>query len=195
MNGSRNQSHIDPVEEEVARDGTKTAAGPASDAERIVALESELADMRNRWMRSEADNANIRTRAKRDVEEAKQFALQKFAIDIVEAAENLRRGIDRLPQAPGREPGNIAGVREGLVETERGFIALLERNGIRRENPIGLLFDPNLHQAMSKRDDPGKPEGTILETLSPTWTLNGRLLRAAMVVISSNLNAPGASPP
>lgn len=194
MNGTRDQIHRDALEEEDARDRTAAQTNTASDARQIAALESALADMGDRWMRSEAENANIRTRARRDVEEAKQFAVQKFAIDVVEAAENLRRGIDRLPQAPGDESDNIAGVRAGLIETERGFIALLERNGIRRDDPVGLPFDPNLHQAMSEQDS-GEPAGTILQTRSPTWTLNGRLLRAAMVVISSNLDAPAASPP
>ena len=66
---------------------------------RIAALEAELAEMRDRWMRAEAEIANVRARAKREVDETRQYAVQKFAKDVVEAAENLRRGLDSLPPA------------------------------------------------------------------------------------------------
>lgn len=158
------------------------------DSARVAILEDELDQMRDRWMRSEAEIANVRLRAKRDVEEARHYAVQKFATDVVEAAENLRRGLDSLPQASDQEPANIASLRNGLVETERGFVGLLERNGIKREDPTGSVFDPNRHQAMAEQEAPDQPAGTILHALSPAWTLHGRLLRPAMVVVAK---APG----
>jgi molecular chaperone GrpE len=171
-------------------DGTESAASPpfpedtTLESERVATLEDELAQMRDRWMRSEAEIANVRLRAKRDVEEAHQYAVQKFATDVVEAAENLRRGLDSLPLVAAQEPANIASLRSGLVETERGFVGLLERNGIKREDPTGSVFDPNRHQAMAEQEDGDRPAGTVLHTLSPAWTLNGRLLRPAMVVVA-----------
>ena len=162
---------------------------------RIATLEDELAQMRDRWMRSEAEIANVRVRAKRDVEEARHYAVQKFAADVVEAAENLRRGLDSLPQVVPGEPANIASLRSGLLETERGFIGLLERNGIKREDPTGSVFDPNRHQAMAEHDAPDQPAGTVLHALSPTWTLNGRLLRPAMVVVAKACVSAGAGDP
>jgi len=165
------------------------------DGARIAALEDELAQMRDRWMRSEAEIANVRLRAKRDVVEARDYAVQKFATDVVEAAENLRRGLDSLPHLTAGEPANIASLRSGLLETERGFIGLLERNGIKREDPTGSVFDPNRHQAMAEHDAPDQPAGTVLHALSPTWTLNGRLLRAAMVVVAKAPMAAGAAGP
>ena len=65
--------------------------------DRITALEAELAEMKERWMRAEAENANVRVRARKDVDDTRQYAVQKFATDVVEAAENLKRGIDSLP--------------------------------------------------------------------------------------------------
>ncbi|MEO8722496.1 MAG: nucleotide exchange factor GrpE [Sphingobium sp.] len=163
---------------------TGDGAAETSADNQIVQLEASLAEMRERWVRSEAENANIRSRAKRDVEEARRFAIEKFALDVVEAAENLRRGLDKLPPASGQEPSSIAGIRAGLVETERGFVALLDRHGIKRVDPTGTVFDPHLHQAMAEQAAEGELPGTILQALSPTWMLNGRLLRAAMVVIA-----------
>ena len=91
---------------------------------RIADLEAELAEMKDRWMRAEAENANIRARGRRETEDARQYAVQKFATDIVEAAENLKRGIDALPPASPGEPAILVKVREGLAGIERSFIGV-----------------------------------------------------------------------
>ncbi len=156
---------------------------------RIAALETELADMRERWMRAEAENANVRARAKKDVDDTRQYAVQKFAADVVEAAENLRRGIDSLPPATDDQPAIVGKVREGLDGVERSFIQTLERNGIKREDPVGRPFDANLHQAMQEQETHDHPPGTVVQAWSKAWTLNGRLLRPAMVVVAK---APAA---
>jgi molecular chaperone GrpE len=151
---------------------------------RITALETELADMKERWMRAEAENANVRARARKDVEDTRQYAVQKFASDVVEAAENLKRGLESLPPASGNEPAILAKVREGLEGVERSFIQTLERNGIKREDPSGLAFDPNLHQAMGEQVSETHAPGTVIQAWSHAWTLNGRLLKPAMVVVA-----------
>uniref|UniRef100_UPI0035CA0274 nucleotide exchange factor GrpE n=1 Tax=uncultured Sphingomonas sp. TaxID=158754 RepID=UPI0035CA0274 len=168
----------------------------ADDDSDAAAPESAFAEMRERWMRSEAEIANVRNRARRDVDDARQFAVQKFATDVVEAAENLHRGLEGLPAASAHEPENMTGIRRGLLEIERGFIGVLERNGVKREDPTGSAFDPNRHQAMSEQEAAGTKAGTILHTLAPTWTLNGRLLRPAMVIVAKAASAPpSATPP
>jgi molecular chaperone GrpE len=151
---------------------------------RIAELEAEVAELRDRWMRSEAENANIRARAKREVDDARQFAVQRFATDVVEAAENLRRGIASLPPATPNEPAIVAKLREGLNGIERSFVAILERNGIRRDDPTGRTFDPNLHQAMGEQESAAHPPGTVMHAWTGAWTLNGRLLKPAMVVVA-----------
>ena len=153
-------------------------------ADRIRALEAERDDFRDRWMRGEAEMQNLRTRTKREVDEASKYAVQKFARDVVEAAENLRRGIDTLPKTQPGEPEIVTKVREGFEGVERSFIGLLERNGITPEEPVGKMFDANLHQAMAEQPSDEHPAGTILQAWSRGWLLNGRLLRPAMVVVS-----------
>src|SRR5271165_6975221 len=138
-------------------------------AERIAALEAELAEMRERWMRSEAEIANVRARAKREVDETRQYAVQKFAKDVVEAAENLRRGLDSLPRQAVGEPEIVTSVRDGFEGVERSFVALLERNGIKREDPTGRTFDPNLHQAMAEQETTAQPAGTVLQSWTHGW--------------------------
>jgi molecular chaperone GrpE len=151
---------------------------------RIAELEAECQDLRDRWMRAEAENANIRARGKREVEETRRYAVQKFAADVVEAAENLRRGLASLPPPTPGEPEIVSRLREGLEGIERSFLGILERNGIRREDPTGAPFDPNLHQAMSEQVTEEHPPGTVVSAWTSAWTLNGRLLRPAMVVVA-----------
>jgi molecular chaperone GrpE len=156
--------------------------------DRITALEAELAEMKDRWVRSEAENANVRARARKEVDDTRQYAVQKFATDVVEAAENLRRGIASLPQGDNL-PEIVIKVREGLEGVERSFMGTLERNNIKREDPVGQPFDPNLHQAMAEQESETHRPGTVLQAWSSAWTLNGRLLRPAMVVVAK---APAA---
>ena len=151
---------------------------------RIAELETELAEMKDRWMRSEAENANVRARAHREVNETRQYAVQKFAQDVVEAADNLHRGLDSLPPAAAGEPEIVARLREGLDGIERNFLNILERNGIKREDPTGAPFDPNLHQAMAEQESAAHAPGSVMHAWTPAWMLNGRLLRPAMVVVA-----------
>ncbi len=153
--------------------------------DRIAALEAALAEMRDRWMRAEAETQNQRARAQREVADARAYAVQKFAADVAEAADNLRRGLDALP-APGEgEPELLAKLRGGFTGVERAFLAILERNGVARHDPTGQPFDPERHQAMAEQPaGEGQVPGTVIAAWTPAWTLNGRLLRPAMVVVA-----------
>nr|WP_254070553.1 nucleotide exchange factor GrpE [Acidisphaera sp. L21] len=151
---------------------------------RIAELEAESQDFRDKWMRSEAEMANVRTRAKRDADDARQFAVQKFARDVVEAADNLRRGLDQLPAAQPGEPEIVGKLRDGFEGVERSFLSLLERNGIAKVDAVGKPFDANLHQAMAEQPSTEYPPGTVMQAWTAGWTLNGRLLRPAMVVVA-----------
>ena len=152
--------------------------------QRIATLELELQEMRDKWLRAEADMANLRARTKREVDDARAFAVQKFARDVAEAAENLKRGIDSLPKPVEGEAEIVTKMREGFEGIERSFVALLERNGITRQDPTGAAFDANLHQAMAEQESAEHPPGTVIQAWSQTWLLNGRLLRPGMVVVS-----------
>ncbi len=151
---------------------------------RIAELEAELAEMRDRWMRAEAETQNIRARGQREVAEARQYAVQKFASDVAEVAETLGRGLAAIPAATADEPPLVARLRDGFEGTERSFVAALERHGITREDPTGALFDPNKHQAMAEQESAEHPPGTVMQAWSQAWLLNGRLLRPAMVVVA-----------
>jgi molecular chaperone GrpE len=170
---------------------SETPAPPAGSAEalmseaadRIRTLEAERDELRDKWLRSEAEMQNLRNRTRREVEEGRLFAVQKFARDVVEVAENIRRGIDALPKPQQNEPELVTKLREGFDGVERSFTGVMERNGIAGDDPVGKMFDANLHQAMAEQTSDAPP-GTIVQAWSRAWTLNGRLLRPAMVVVA-----------
>ncbi|MGG5886628.1 nucleotide exchange factor GrpE [Falsiroseomonas sp. HC035] len=160
-------------------------APPPTDAERIEMLEAELGQMRDKWLRAEADMQNLRSRTKREAEDARLYAVQKFARDVVETAENLRRGLDSLPPPAEDEPELLGKLRGGFESVERAFVAMLERHGVARVEAQGQPFDPELHQAMAEQPAPeGTEPGTVIQAWTPAWTLHGRLLKPAMVVVA-----------
>ncbi|HZF75090.1 MAG TPA: nucleotide exchange factor GrpE [Acetobacteraceae bacterium] len=169
---------------------TETTAPDAPEApqtpeERLAAAEAEIAQLRDRWLRAEAEMQNLRARARREAEDARNFAVQKFARDVVETAENLRRGLDSLPPAQEGEDELLAKLRNGFEGVERAFVAMLERHGVQRREAQGQPFDPELHQAMAEQPAPeGVEPGTVMQAWTPAWTLNGRLLKPAMVVVA-----------
>lgn len=181
-------SHSAPAHEPAPEHET-TGPGPEETmraaAARIGELEASVEDLREKWMRSEAEAQNVRARARRDVDDARQFAVQKFAADVVEAAENLRRGLASLPEPSPSEDPMVTRLREGFEGVERNFLGILERNGIAATDPTGARFDANLHQAMAEQPSDTHPAGTVAAAWTKAWTLNGRLLKPAMVVVSS----------
>ncbi len=185
-------AHSDPADPTPA-DAPHQDADPSA---QIAQLTAERDDMRDRWMRAEAEMQNVRARAKRDVDDTRQYAVQKFAADVVEAAENLRRGLNTLPAHEDAEPDIVTKLRSGLDGVERSFVAILERNGIKRTDPTGQPFDANLHQAMAEQPSGDHPPGTVIQAWTQAWTLNGRLLRPAMVVVAkaAPADAPAAAP-
>ena len=145
--------------------------------------EVDLAEMRDRFMRAEAEMANVRARARKDVDDAKQCGQQKSAADVVDAAENLRRGLDSISGRQA-EDGLVAQLYDGFAGVERSFVAMLERNEIKRNDPTGSAFDAVTQQTVEEQETSMYPAGTVMRALTSTWTLNGRLLRPAMVVVA-----------
>ncbi|HEY4250177.1 MAG TPA: nucleotide exchange factor GrpE [Roseomonas sp.] len=184
------QNETRPAADTPAPESVETAAtgetrpGPTAE-ESIAALEAEVALMRDKWLRAEAEMQNLRGRTQREVADARNFAIQRFAKDVVEAADNLGRGLAAIPAATEHEPELFGKLRGGFEGVERAFVAMLERHGIQKQEAVGKPFDPEQHQAMAEQPAPeGVAPGTVIQAWTPAWTLNGRLLKPAMVVVA-----------
>jgi molecular chaperone GrpE len=131
-------------------------------------------------MQAEADNAA--RRAERDVASAHKFALEKFANELLPIIDSLELCLKSVPTADHEQ---TAAVLEGVNLTLKLFYAAMEKFGIVQVNPIdSAMFDPEHHQAISLQTDTTLPAGSVLSVLQKGYTLNGRLLRPALVVVS-----------
>ncbi len=172
---------------EAVNDAVAPEAMPEpSPEERVAALEAKVAELESALLYARAETQNAIRRGREETDKARLYAVQKFAADVVEAAENLRRGLDALPPAAEDEAEVVAKLRGGFEGVERFFLQRLEANGIQRKAAQGEPFDPELHQAMSEAPAPeGVAPGTVLQAWSSAWTLHGRLLKPAMVVVAA----------
>jgi molecular chaperone GrpE len=133
---------------------------------------------------------NIRKRAEREREETAKYAISKFARDVVAVADNFERAIQAVPAGAAEQDAVLQSLVEGVSMTEREFLNVLERNGVRRINPKGEAFNPHQHQAMMEMQNPDVAPGTILEVFQPGYVIEDRVLRPAMVVVAKG----GAKP-
>ena len=159
----------------------------------IAELESQVNDLRDRLLRAVADAENTRKRAERDKQDASKYAMTSFARDILSVGDNMRRAIDTLSEEDRTSaPEPVRYLFEGVEMTEREFLSVMERHGVKAINPHGEKFDPNLHQAMFEAPDPSKPAGTVMEVVATGYVIGDRLLRPAMVGVSKG--GPAAAP-
>jgi molecular chaperone GrpE len=167
------------------------AAAPAQEID-VTALETELAETKDRLLRALAETENVRRRAQREREEASRYAVAGFAKELLSVADNLRRALDSLPEAEARDE-RTRSLLAGVEATERELLRVFERHGIRRIDPKSERFDHNFHEAVFEAERPGNPAGTIIEVLQPGYVLHDRLLRPAMVGVAKD--APGSPEP
>lgn len=143
-------------------------------------LKAQVATANDQVLRVQAEMQNVRRRAERDVESAHKFALDKFAADLLPVVDNLERALAAIDSA---DEGQKA-VAEGLELTLKSFMEVLARHKIEAIDPAGQPFDAELHQAVSMVPNPDLEHNTVMDVFQKGYTLNGRLVRPAMVVVS-----------
>lgn len=158
---------------------------------RVGELEVEQGQMKDQVLRALAEAENTRRRAQREIEERERFALTNFARELTSVVDNLRRALETVtPELRAADP-KFDQFAQGVELTEREFMAILDRSGIKRVVPNGQAFDHNLHQAIAQTESAELAPGTVMQVVQAGYTLNGRILRPAMVVVAK---APAANP-
>ncbi len=140
----------------------------------------EVAQYKEAALRVHADAQNVRRRAEQDVEKAHKFGIEKFAKAIVGVADNLERA---LASTAATDEEDL--VREGVELTLKDLLETLARFEVKAIDPHGEPFNPELHQAMTMVPSPELEPNTVMDVVQKGYTLHGRLLRPAMVVVSS----------
>ena len=168
---------------EPANDAAPAAAAP--DADPIAVLEAEKADLKDKLLRLMADMENLRRRTAREIADARTYAVTNFARDMLNVADNVRRAIESVPEEESRNAeGAFKGLIEGIDLTERDLLKNLERHGVKKLDPQGQKFDPNLHQAMFEIPNAEVPNGTVLQVVQSGYVIGDRVLRPALVGVS-----------
>ena len=147
---------------------------------KIAALEAELALANERVMRASAEAQNARRRAEQDVEKAHKFGAEKIIKDMITVVDNLERAVE----AAAAEGAEMSSVVEGVNLTLKSLVDGLARHNVETIDPEGEPFNPELHQAMSMVPQPDVEPNTVINVFQRGYTLNGRLVRPAMVVVS-----------
>ncbi|SDU38038.1 molecular chaperone GrpE [Halopseudomonas salegens] len=179
----QDQQAAEPIEQEDAASENDLEA-------RVESLEEQLAEAQDQVMRAAADVQNARRRAEQDVEKAHKFALEKFAHDLLPVLDSLERGLELSdPNDPAIKP-----MREGIELTLKMFADTLARFNLAVVNPEGEPFNPDLHQAMAMEESDKVEPNTVLKVFQKGYTLSGRLLRPAMVVVSKAASAKPETP-
>src|SRR5579864_2325962 len=168
-----------------------TDAAPEAKSEaRIAALEAELAEAKDRLLRTLAESENQRRRAQRERDDTQRYAAANFAKDLLDVADNLGRALASVSVNDVQDE-RLKSLLEGVAATERALLAAFERNGIKRIEPrLGDRFDFNLHQAMFEVENSGRPAGAVVQVLQPGYQMHDRLLRPALVGVAKAEAAP-----
>jgi len=170
-----------PQEEAVAAESADAPEEELSLEEKVVRLAEEAAGARDTALRAQADAQNVQRRAEQDVERARKFALEQFAKELLAVVDNMERALEATD---GLDDDVVKPITEGVELTLKSFLAALKKFNVEAVDPQGEPFDPNLHQAMSMVENNDVEPNSVIAVMQKGYTLNGRLLRPAMVMVS-----------
>jgi len=151
----------------------------------LEALKSEVENLKDQRLRALAEVENIRRRAEKEKSDASQYAVTKFARDMVAIADNFARALAAVPASvrAAADPA-LQAVLDGVEATDRQMLQTLERYGVKQVDTSDGKFDPNLHQAIAEVPGNGKPAGTIVDVMETGFMIGDRLLRPTMVTVA-----------
>ncbi|MDH3338564.1 MAG: nucleotide exchange factor GrpE [Gammaproteobacteria bacterium] len=147
--------------------------------EALAELQAKADENWDRYLRAAAEAENVRKRASRNVEQARKFALESFGRELLAVKDSLEMGL-----AAG-EAADAKSLLEGSEATLKLLTVTLERFGVAEIDPEGEPFDPDLHEAMTMRPSADVEPGSVLTVIQKGYSLNGRLLRPARVIVAS----------
>ena len=167
------------------QDDIETHVGhDAEDGGLEAALRAEIAQLKDQVLRIAAEGENIRRRSEREANDARAYAIQKFAKDLLGVSDNLSRALQHAPK--DSDDQQVKTLVVGLEMTEKELLAAFDRNGLKRVDPArGAKFDPNLHQAVMEQPAGDLGPGAVLQVLQSGYELFGRIVRPAMVVVAA----------
>ncbi|WP_106418839.1 nucleotide exchange factor GrpE [Salinicola tamaricis] len=177
------EGDLDAVADELEHEPVETGGDANPEAEvlaaRVEELEQALTDAKDQSMRAAAEAQNARRRAEQDAEKARKFALEKFVKELLPVVDSLEKGLESMQEVDETH-------REGVSMTLKMQLDVLAKFGVEQIDPQGEPFDPQFHEAMSMVPNPELDPNTVMDVMQKGYTLNGRLVRPAMVIVSKS---------
>ena len=146
----------------------------------LASVETQIYELKDALLRSQADLQNVRRRAERDLENAHKYAVEKFVKDLLPVLDSM----DRALQLAETTEGFDSSMLEGMKMTHKLLVDTAVKHGIEPIDPVGSPFDPNQHQAMSMVESDEQEANTVVAVMQKGYKLEGRVMRPAMVVVS-----------
>jgi molecular chaperone GrpE len=188
-----NDRDTSPVDESAPAQAP--AAAPAPEPAPSTALERDLADMKDRLLRTLAEMENLRKRTEREVADARAYGISAFARDILTVADNMHRALEALDdELRAKADASVKALLDGVELTERELMSALEKHGVKRIEPLGQKFDPNRHQAMFEIEDASVPAGSVVQVVQAGYLIGERVLRPALVAVAKGGPKPPPAP-
>lgn len=174
-----------PTDETQAQGSAQPEAAVPPKPAPSTSLDRELAEVKDRLLRTLADMDNLRKRTDREVADAKLYGVTNFARDILTVADNMHRAMAALDdELRANADASVKALLDGVELTERELLTVLEKHGVKKLDPKGQKFDPNRHQAMFELEDVSVPTGTVVQVVQAGYLIGERVLRPALVGIS-----------
>lgn len=168
----------DELETEVSEQNVEDVAEEAiEEIDPLLAAEQEIAELKDKMLRQHAEMENLRKRTQREVVDARKFAVEKFAIALLDVVDNLERAVEL-------DTDNVEAMREGITLTLDAWHKVANKFEMERVDAVGQVFDPHLHEALSKMPS-DEDDGVVIAQHVAGYTLHGRLIRPAKVLVSS----------
>jgi len=188
MDDARDRNRSAPVEDASSEtiDGEREPAGPEAGAAELDDLKKQLNEKQDRLLRALAEVDNIKRRTQRERDEYVRYANERLIRELLPAIDNFDRALEAA-----RATGEAAQVVEGVALIQRELLKVLERVGVTRYSALGERFDPNRHEATGRVMSGTHPPDTVVAEMAPGYLLNGRVLRAAQVLVAASDEDPG----
>ncbi|MFT6219266.1 MAG: molecular chaperone GrpE [Cycloclasticus pugetii] len=177
------ESIVGEIVEDALKDEAEGETAASEEVDLQAALDAATTRADENWEKlllAKAEVENIRRRTQKDIEKAHRFSVEKFAKEMLPVVDSLEMGLASVDAAEG----DVVAIKEGMELTHKQLLASLEKSGVKQINPEGEGFNPDLHQAISMVPSPDHEPNTVIQVFQKGYTLNERLLRPAMVIVS-----------
>ena len=173
------EEQVETAEEQAVEEVSVEETLISSLTEELAAAKTEAAELKDQMLRIQADAQNVRRRAEGDVEKAHKFGQEKFSRELLSVLDNLERALAASPEDEATKA-----LRDGVEMTLQGFTSTLAKFNVEAIDPQGETFNPEHHQAMAMQENADFPPNTVMAVMQKGYSLHGRLLRPAMVMVS-----------